>query len=88
MYLINCYAPTKYKSDDIKNKFYEDLDVVCDTLPVDKPKIILRDLNAEIGKENIYKPTIGSESLHEITNDNRNKLITFATAKNMIISNT
>jgi len=88
MFLINCYAPTEDKSDDIKNKFYEDLDLVCDTLPIDKPKIILGDFNAKIGKENIYKPTIGSESLHEITNDNGNKLITFATAKNMIISNT
>jgi len=61
---------------------------VCDTLPNDKPKIVLGDFNAKIGKENIYKPTIGSESLHEITNDNGNKLITFATARNMIISNT
>jgi hypothetical protein len=88
MFLVNCYAPTEDKSDDIKNKFYEDLDLVCDTLPVDKPKIILGDFYAKIGKEIIYKPTIGSESLHEITNDNGNKLITFATAKNMIISNT
>lgn len=83
MFLINCYAPTEDKSDDIKNKFYEDLDLLCD-----KPKIILGDFNTKIGKENIYKPTIGSESLHEITNDNGNKLITFATAKNMVISNT
>jgi len=88
MFLINCYATTKDKSGDIKNKFYEDLDLVCDTLPVDKWKIILGDFNAMIGKENIYKPTIGSGSLHEITNDNGHKLITFATAENMIISNT
>ncbi|XP_025407394.1 craniofacial development protein 2-like [Sipha flava] len=86
MFLINCYAPTEDKSDDIKYKFYEDL--VCNTLPVDKPKIIFEDFNAKIGKENIYKPTTGSESLHEITNDNGNKLITFATVKNMTISNT
>jgi len=88
MFIINYYAPTEYKSDDIKNKFYEDLDLVCDTLQVDKPKIVLGDFNVKIGKENIYKPTILSESLHEITNDNGNKLITFATAKNMIVGNT
>jgi hypothetical protein len=39
-------------------------------------------------KRKICKPTIGSESLHEATNDNGNKLITFAAARNMIISNT
>jgi len=59
---------------------------VCHTLPNDKPKIVLGDFNAKIGKESIYKPTIRSESLHEITNNNGNKLITFATARNMIIS--
>lgn len=81
MFLVNCYAPTEDKSDDIKNKFYKNLDLMCDTLPVDRPKIILGDFNAMIGKENICKLTIGSESLHEITNDNGNKLISFASAK-------
>jgi len=86
MFLINCYAPTDDKSDDIKNKFYVHLD--CDNLPNDKQKIVLGYFSAKIGKENIYKPTIGSESLREITNDNGNKLITFSTARNMLISNT
>jgi len=27
-------------------------------------RIILGDFNAKVGKENIHKPTIGSESLH------------------------
>lgn len=51
-------------------------------------KIVLGDFNAKTGKENIYKLTIGSESLHETMNDNGNKFITFATVRNMIISNT
>jgi len=87
MFLINCCAPTEDKSDGIKNKFYEDLDM-CDTLSAGKPKIGLVDFNTKIGKENVYKPTIGAESLHEVMNDNGNKLITFAAAKNLIISNT
>lgn len=41
--------------------------------------IVLRDFNAKIGKENICKPTIGFEHLH----DNRVKVINFATIKNM-----
>jgi hypothetical protein len=33
-------------------------------------KILLGDFNAKISKEDIFKPTIGNESLHEISNDN------------------
>jgi hypothetical protein len=34
------------------------------------PKKILLDFNAKVGKEDIFKPTIGNKSLHEISNDN------------------
>ncbi|KAL4113249.1 hypothetical protein QTP88_016908 [Uroleucon formosanum] len=64
------------------------LDMLYDSLPDDKPKIVIGDFNAKIGKETIYKPTIGSESLHEESNVNGYKLISFAGAKNMTLSST
>jgi hypothetical protein len=33
-------------------------------------KMLLGDLNAEVRTEDIFKPTTGNESLHEIYNDN------------------
>jgi hypothetical protein len=30
----------------------------------------LGDLNAKVGREDIFEPTIGNESLYEIRNDN------------------
>jgi hypothetical protein len=33
-------------------------------------KILEGDFNAKVGREDIIKPTIGNESLHETSNDN------------------
>jgi hypothetical protein len=47
-------------------------------------KILLGDLNAKVGTEDIFKPTIGNESLLEISNDNGVGVVNFATSKNLI----
>ena len=44
-------------------------------------KILLCDFNAKVGQEDIFKPTIGKESLHV-------RLVNFATSKNLIVKNT
>jgi hypothetical protein len=41
-------------------------------------KILLGDFNAELGGENIFKPTVWNESLHQDSNDNV-RLVNFAT---------
>jgi hypothetical protein len=46
-------------------------------------KILLGDLNAKVRREDIFKPTIGNESLHEISNDNKVNLVNFATSGNL-----
>jgi hypothetical protein len=46
-------------------------------------KILLRDFNAEVGGENIFKLTIGNESLHQDSNDNGVRIVNFATSKNL-----
>jgi hypothetical protein len=51
-------------------------------------KILLGDFNAKVGREDISKPTIGNESLHEISNDNGVRLVNFATSKNFRVKNT
>jgi endonuclease/exonuclease/phosphatase family metal-dependent hydrolase len=48
-------------------------------------KILLEDFNAKVGREDIFKPLIGNESLHEANNDNRVKAVNFATLKNLIV---
>ena len=41
-------------------------------------KIILGDFNIKVGRDNIFKPTIGNESLHQDSNDNGVRIATFA----------
>jgi hypothetical protein len=50
-------------------------------------KILLGDFNTKVGREDIFKPTVGNESLHEISNDNGVKLVNFATSKNLKVRN-
>ena len=47
-----------------KDSFYEELEGVFDHFPTYHRKIILGDIDAKVGRENIFKPTIGNESLH------------------------
>jgi hypothetical protein len=44
-------------------------------------KILLGDFNAKVGREDIFKPKIRNESLHEINNDNEVRLVNFAISK-------
>jgi hypothetical protein len=46
---------------------------------------MLGDVNAKVGREDIFKSTIGNESLHEISNDNGVRVVNFATSKNFVV---
>jgi hypothetical protein len=68
----------------VKESPYEELERVLDNFPKYHMKILLRDLNAKVGRE----PIIGNESLHEINNDNGVKLVNFATSRNLRVKST
>jgi hypothetical protein len=83
--VVNVHATWEDKSDDVKDSFYEELGHVFDQLPGYDMKILLGDFNANVGRENIFKPTIRNESLHEICNDNGVRIVNFATSKNLVV---
>jgi hypothetical protein len=44
-------------------------------------KILLEDFNAKLGRENIFKPTIGNESRYQVSNDIADRIVNFVTLK-------
>jgi hypothetical protein len=83
--VLNVLVPTEDKIDDVKVSCYEELERIFDKFPKYHMKILLGDLNAEVGREDIFKLTIEIESLHKISNDNGVRVVNFATSKNLIV---
>ena len=77
-------TPSEEKSDEAKDGFYEELEQVFDHFPKYHMKILL-DFNAKVGRENVFKPTIGNEGLHQHSNDNDVRIVTFVASKNLVV---
>jgi hypothetical protein len=78
--VLNVQGPTEDKCNYIKESFYEELEHVFDQFCKHHKKM-LGDFNAKVGREDIFKPAIGNESLHETSCDNGVK-VNVATSKN------
>jgi hypothetical protein len=50
--------------------------------------IKLGDFNETVCRENIFKRTIGKESLYEISNDNGDRVVNFPTPKMLVVKTT
>jgi len=77
--VLNVHAPGEEKNYDSKGSFYEELEQVFYHFPHYHVKILLGDFNAKMGRENIFKLTIGNESLHQDRNDNGVSMVNIAT---------
>jgi hypothetical protein len=64
--VLKVHVATEDKTDNGKDSYYEELEHVFDTFPKYHLKIMLGDFNSKVGREGIFKPTIGNESSHEI----------------------
>jgi hypothetical protein len=67
---------------------YEELESLFNKFPKYHMKILFWDFNAKVGRGDIFKPTIGNESLHELSNDNGVRLVNFATSTNLRVKST
>ncbi|PSN40818.1 hypothetical protein C0J52_15311 [Blattella germanica] len=58
--IVNVYDPTEASDDTIKDQFYEELSRY-------HMKIVLDDFNIKVGREGIFRPTIGKFNIHKYT---------------------
>lgn len=86
--LINVHAPTEEKDEEEKEIFYDQLDRALAAIPSSDMKIVLGDFNAQVGKETVFMPTIGKNSLHSKTNENGVRMINFATSRSLVVMST
>jgi hypothetical protein len=86
--VLNLHAPTEDKDDVIKDSFCKELEEVFNQFPRYHVKTLMGDFNAKVGREDIFKPVIGNESLHEVSNDSRVRDVNFATLKTLIVKST
>jgi hypothetical protein len=82
--VLNVHAPTEDKTDDAMGGFHEEVKRVFYELYKYSMKM-LGDFNAEVGKEDILKPTAGNGNLHEISNANGIIVVNFTTSKNLTV---
>ena len=85
--MINVRLLTNEKTEVVKEEFYNLFGQNINQLARLDIKIILGDFNAKVGKEDIYKPIIGNESLHKETN-NGIKMIQFTISKGFNVRST
>jgi hypothetical protein len=81
---LNVHASTEDKIDDMKDRFYEELERIFDKFHRHHTKILLEDFNAKLVGEDVFKPTIWNYSLDEISNDNKIRVVNFTISKNLL----
>ena len=85
LYLDKCTCTNKRKNEEVNEEFCNLSEKNVHQIPTE---IILGDFNAKFGKETLYKPTIGNESLHNETNNNGIKMIQFAISNGLNVRST
>jgi hypothetical protein len=81
--VLNIHAPTNDKIDDVKDTFYEELECVFDKFPKYHMKILLGYFSAKVGREDIFKLTIGTRVYMKLVMIM--ELVNFAASKNLFV---
>ena len=86
--IVSAYAPTMTNPDEVKDKFYDDLDSVISAAPRTDKLILLGDFNARVGTDHqTWEGVTGSEGV-EKCNSNGLPLLRKCAEHELLITNT
>ena len=86
--IVSAYAPTMTNPDEVKDKFYDDLDSVISAAPRTDKLILLGDFNARVGADHqTWEGVIGSEGVGKC-NSNGLLLLRKCAEHELLITNT
>ena len=86
--IVSAYAPTMTNPDEVKDKFYDDLDSVISAAPQTDKLILLGDFNARVGTDHqTWEGMIGSEGVGKC-NSNGLLLLRKCAEHELLITNT
>ena len=83
--IINVHCPHEKRPNDEKEAVYAKFGQVYDGCSRRDVKIVIGDMNAQVGREEIFRPVIGPDSLHTVSNDNGQRCINFAASRGMVV---
>jgi exonuclease III len=76
------------RADAKKEKFYGDLQTVIDRTPKSDTILVLGDVNAKLGKEDVCSEVSGKHTLHELSNRNGEMLLERVLGNNLAVMST
>ena len=86
--IIQCYAPTNDSNDRDKETFYEQLQGTFENVHRRDLLLVMGDLNAKVGSENLNCETVMGREGCGVQNDNGERLVEWCAFNNMIIGGT
>ena len=88
MTIVQCYAPTEEADDAEKDEFYAQLQGVLESVPKHDILLVMGDLNAKVGADNLgFEQCIGGHGLGT-RNDNGERFLEFCVENEMTIGGT
>ena len=85
---VSAYAPTVTNPDDVKDRFYEDLNAVIEAVPKSDKLFILGDFNARVGSDSVtWDGVIGKYGIGRY-NSNGSLLLRTCAEHELLITNT